>query len=159
MATATHPEQLRNEYLQRVSNLFDKVRQWVSEFDPNATFQEEETTIREVPIEPYEVHCLVIDRPGYKQVRLIPRGCQIIGAEGRVDMKSDLGTETLVYVWEGGPHIVSKILSQNGEVLHETSRAFVEDVTEGWVHLENRQSGPLPALDANLFRHLMEVLS
>ena len=154
----THEEML-DEYLKRVDDLYAQVRKWIAGLDSNSTVSEEAITLREEPVDPYQAKVLVISRDNYKPVRLIPRGCWIVGAEGRVDLKSDLGTETLVYVSEGGPAIRIDVLTENGKVLEEgESRSLGEDVAQGWVFVQNRQVGLLPTLDANLFRRLLEAL-
>jgi hypothetical protein len=159
MSNATTREQMRDEYLKRIDDLYAQARGWIAGFDPNAEISEELITLNEEPVEPYEAKILVIKRPTYKTVQLIPRGRWIIGAEGRVDMKSDLGTETLVYVSEGGPAIKIDVLTENGKVLEEGKpRPTAKDVAEGWVFVQNRQIGMLPSLDADLFHRLLEVL-
>ena len=158
MADERTHEQMRDEYLSRVASLFNQAKEWTAQFDPEATFpQEEIITIKEEPVDAYKANVLVISRPDRKPVRLIPRGCWIIGAQGRVDMKSDLGTETLVYVLDGGPTIQWQ--TENGKVLEEGKpRPFSKDVKEGWALIQNRQLGMFPSLDAYLFGRLLEVL-
>jgi len=150
---------MRDEYLSRVAALYKQAKTWIEGFDPKAQIAEESITIKEEPVDPYKAKVLVINRPNYKTIRLIPRGRWIIGAEGRIDMKSDLGTETLVYISEGGPAIRIDVLTENGKVLEKgKSRPLTKDVAEGWVFVQNRQIGMLPSLDANLFHRLLEVL-
>jgi len=152
-------EEMRDEYLARVESLYAQVRAWIRAFDPRATLEEEDTLLREEPVAPYKAKILVIERPGYKPVRLIPRGRWIIGAEGRIDMKSDLGIETLVHVSDGDPHVRMDLLTENGKLLEEEEPVpAAGDVAEGWVFVQNRQIGMLPRLDAALFRRLLEVL-
>lgn len=159
MTAETSCEQTRDEYLSRVAALFKRAREWTSEFDAEAKITEESITIKEEPGAPYEAKVLVINRPNYKTVRLIPRGRWIIGAEGRVDMKSDLGTETLVYSSVGGPVIQIELLTESGKpFLEEISHPFGNNVAEGWVFLQNRQLGMRPSLNAFLFRQLLKVL-
>ena len=159
MSNKTSREQMRDEYLLRVAALYKQTENWIKGFDPKAQIAEESITIKEEPVDPYQAKVLVINRPNYKTIRLIPRGRWIIGVEGRIDMKSDLGTETLVYISEGGPAIRIDVLTENGKVLEEgKSRPLAKDVAEGWVFVQNRQIGMLPSLDANLFHRLLEVL-
>jgi len=102
---------------------------------------------------------LVIKRPAHKIIRLVPAGRWIIGAEGRVDIKSDLGTETLVYVSDGEPHPRIGSMTENGKVLwKDYPSPSEEDVVHGWVFLQNRALGMLPCLDRDLFYRLLEVL-
>ena len=159
MNNAATSEQMRDEFLNRVDELYTQVRKWIAEYDPNAEFSDEDVMLNEEPVAPYQAKILVIKRPAYKPVRLIPRGRWIIGAEGRVDMKSDLGTETLVYVSEGGPTIKIDMITENGKVIEKsTIQPIGYDVARGWVFIQNRQIGMLPSLDADLFFLLLEVL-
>ena len=159
MSSATACEQMRDEYLLRVEGLYAQAREWIRDLDSNAQIEEESVTLREEPVDPYLAKSLVVKRPEYKTVRLIPRGRWIIGAEGRVDMKSDLGTETFVYVSEGGSAVKIDVLTENGKVLEQGKlRSVAKDVGEGWVFVQNRQIGILPALDGDLFHRLLEVL-
>jgi hypothetical protein len=159
MTNKTDHKQMRDEYLSRVAMLYKHVKNWTEDLDPKAQIIEENITIKEEPIDPYQAKILVINRPNYKTIRLIPRGRWIIGAEGRVDMKSDLGTETFIYASEGGPTMRIDELTENGKVLKEgKSHPLAKDVAEGWVFVQNRQIGMFPSLDADLFRRLLEVL-
>ena len=156
IAEAT-PKQRRDEYLSRVSALFERARRWTATIDEKAQFSEEDITIIEEPVGAYPAKVLAIARPGRKTVRLIPCGCLIIGAEGRVDLKSDLGTETLVYTTEEGPPLSIDALTENGKVLAEIPLRE-EEVAKGWFFLQNRQLGIMPSLDIRLFHRLLEVL-
>src|SRR5437016_9153408 len=52
---------------------------------------------------PYAVPSLEVSIPTKTDIRLVPKGIYLIGAKGRVDARSRLGTEILVWVEEGGP--------------------------------------------------------
>lgn len=159
MVNELTPEQMRDEYLERVAALFLLVKEWTGQFDSKATFREESITLKEEPVAAYSVNVLIISRPDRKTIRLLPRGCWIIGAQGRVDMKSDLGTETLVYVLDGGPSIRFDLQTENGKILEKgPARPFYQNVKEGWALIQNRQLGMLPLLDKALFCRLLEVL-
>ena len=159
MPNGKSSEQMRDEYLSRVTEFFNQAREWTSNFDAEATITEEDITIKEEPVGEYPAKVLAIIRPDRKTVRLLPRGCWIIGAEGRVDMKSDLGTETLVYTLERGPAIRLDLQTENGKILESGKPCpLAKDIAEGWALIQNRQLGMLPALDASLFCRLLEVL-
>lgn len=159
MSVDTSSETLRDQYLARIENLYSTVREWIQAANPGAKLTEELLQISEEPVEPYKAKVLVIERPGFKTVRLIPRGCWIIGAEGRVDMKSDLGTETLVYVSDGGPVVRIEMLTDGGKILPiDEKRLLGGAIAEGWVFLQNRQLGITPVLDQLLFQYLLDVL-
>jgi len=159
MSNEIIPEQLRDEYLSRLDELYDKAKKWILEIKPKAEIEEESITIKEEPVDAYQVKVLVIKRPDRKTVRMIPRGRWIIGAEGRVDMKSDLGTETLIYITEDAPTIQINLLTENDKILEKSdSYPYSTDIVKGWVFLQNRQLGILPVLDAELFYRLLEVL-
>ena len=159
MANDTTSEQVLTEYLERVHMLFEQAKEWTRQYDPDASFEEETVTIKEEPVEPYSARVLVIKRAGRKPIRLIPRGCWIIGAEGRVDMKSDLGSETFVYVLDGGPGIRFTVQTEGGHILDQGEpQPLFRDAREGWAFLHDRKLGMLPILDAELFCRLLEML-
>lgn len=159
MNSALTSHELLDEYLHHVNDLYDHVRRWIAGYDSDAEIFEETISLKEEPVDPYEARVLVIKRPEHKVVRMVPRGRWIIGAEGRVDLKSSLGTETLVYVSDGGPAISINMLTESGKVLEdEEGYTTSRDVARGWVFVQNRQLGMLPALDADLFYRLLEVL-
>lgn len=158
MAVEKTNEEMRDEYLSRVSTLFEQAKLWTGKFDPEATFLKETIEIKEEPVGSYQTNVLVINRPDREPIRLLPRGYRIIGAEGRVDLKSALGTETLVYVLEGGPAIRFSMETENGKILDEDPVPVIEEVSEGWALIQNRLLGMLPKLDITLFCRLLEVL-
>ncbi len=159
MSNATIFEQMRDKYLSRVDEFYAKVRKRIVELDPSAEFSKEVVTLNEELVAPYQARILIINRPTYKPVRLIPRRAWFIGAKGCVDMKSDLGIETLVYVSEGGPAIRIDMFAENGKILKKSEIHPIEnDVAKGWVFVQNRQIGMLPSLDADLLYRLLEVL-
>lgn len=156
---STTPRQMRDEYLKRVSDLYKQIKKWAGEVDPTITHQENEINLTEEAVESYSAKELIVKHPDYKPIHLIPRGRWIIGAEGRIDMKSDLGTETLLYTSEGGPHVKIDTFTENGKILQQgKSHPIAKEVTEGWVLVQNKQLGLLPALDKDLFVKLLEVL-
>ena len=153
------PIELRNEYLARVADLYAKVKQWMGNIDPSAQLTEENITIQEDPVGKYSAQSMWIDCPSRKRIQLIPRGRWILGAEGRVDIKSDLGMETLVYV-EGELFISIREISDRGtHIGRASSQPLFEDIAQGWVYLQNSSVGLMPSLDEDLFHRLWEVLS
>ncbi|MCX7044976.1 MAG: hypothetical protein NTX50_05740, partial [Candidatus Sumerlaeota bacterium] len=82
-----------------------------------------------------------------------------LGAEGRVDIQSDLGSETLLYL-EGEPLISIREITEKGTRLGKAaSQPSCEDFAQGWVYLQNSSVGLSPSLDEDLFHRLLEVLS
>jgi hypothetical protein len=153
----TAEDHTRDQFLSRVESLYAKLKKWLGEIDDHASINEESVVISEEPGGAYSAPVLVIERPGYKAIRFIPRGRWIVGAEGRVDVKSSLGTEALIYVQDGGPVVRAEMFTESGKVLgHESPLAG--DVAEGWVLIQNRALGLMPSLDAFLLGRLLEVL-
>src|SRR5688500_17050818 len=85
-------------YLQRVEHLYADVRNWMTALEPNAQFSEIQIDLIEQATGPYEAKSLEITRPGRPALRLVPHGRYMVGAEGRVDVRSHLGREILVWV-------------------------------------------------------------
>jgi len=77
--------QLQNRWVEAVRELVRQIQSWAK--DKGWPAQQAEETITEDPLGTYSVPALVVEFPaGRLQVR--PIGCNIIGAEGRVDLEA-----------------------------------------------------------------------
>ena len=139
-------------YLQRIDQLYGDVRDWMSALEPNAKFSETQVDLDEEATGPYETKSLEIARPGRPAIRLVPRGRYMIGAEGRVDVLSRLGRETLVWVRAGGPAVGFRFAPGNGRVPEELSGPpMFPGLAEGWAW-SDEDRGELLHLDMGVFR-------
>ena len=157
--TPTQPVPL---YLERVRQLYDTVRSWLIEMEPDATGAQEGTVqISEQDHDPYPAPIFAITRATGERLSLTPKGCQIVGAQGRVDLEGPGGMESLVFLTEGGPVIRISELTSSGRRLSTPSgrRLVSHDVAEGWVWVQNKEVGLFPSLDPDLFHRLLEVLT
>ncbi|MCX7049607.1 MAG: hypothetical protein NTX50_29495, partial [Candidatus Sumerlaeota bacterium] len=69
-----NPMNPRDEYLERVKSLYDKVKHWMNNIDPSAQITEQVISIHEEPIGNYAAPALLIDQASRKRIQLIPRG-------------------------------------------------------------------------------------
>src|SRR5947208_12950070 len=106
-------------YLQRVDQLYADVRNWITALEPNVQIFETEIELVEEATGPYKAKNLEITRPGRPALRLIPRGRYMVGAEGWVDVRSQLGREILVWVRAGGPALGFRFSRGTGEAPEE----------------------------------------
>jgi hypothetical protein len=139
-------------YLQRVDHLYADVRSWITALEPNAQFSEAEIELAEEATGPYKAKSLEIARPGRPALRVIPRGRYMIGSEGRVDVRSRLGREILVWVRAGGPAVGFRVSPGSGEAPEELSgRPMFPGIAEGWAWADEDR-GELLHLDLAVFR-------
>jgi hypothetical protein len=139
-------------YLQRVDQLYAEVRNWFTALEPDAQFFETEIELDEEATGPYKAKRLDIARPGRLALRMIPRGRYMIGAEGRVDVCSQLGDEIFVWVRAGGPAVGFIFSRENGEAPEELSgRPMFPGIAEGWAWSDEHR-GALLHLDLSVFR-------
>ena len=139
-------------YLQRVHQLYTDVRSWITALEPKAQFFETEIELVEEATGPYKAKSLEISRPGRLGLRLIPRGRYMVGAEGRVDVRSQLGREIFVWVRPGAPAVGFKFSRGNGEAPEELSgRPMFPGIAEGWAW-SDEDRGELLHLDLSVFR-------
>lgn len=139
-------------YLQRVDRLYADVRRWMSALEPDAQFSETQIDVVEEATGPYKAKSLEIARPGRPALRLIPRGRYVLGAEGRVDVRSRLGPEVLVWVREGGPAVGFRFAPGTAEAPEELSgRPMFPGIAEGWAW-SDEDRGELKHLDQSVFR-------
>ncbi len=139
-------------YLQRVDQLYTEVRNWITALEPNAQFFETEIELVEEATGPYKAKNLEITRPGRPALRLIPRGRYMVGAEGRVDVRSRLGHEILVWVRANGPAVGFRFSRGTDKVPEELSgRPMFPGIAEGWAW-SDEDRGDLLHLDLAVFR-------
>lgn len=139
-------------YLQRVDQLYVDVRNWMAALAPNAQFSETEIELAEEATGAYKAKTLEIARPGWPALSLIPRGRYMVGAEGRVDVRSWLGHEILVWVRTGGPALGFRFLPGSGEAPEELyGQPMFPGIAEGWAW-DDEDRGALLHLDLAVFR-------
>ena len=120
-------------YLRRVQQLYADVREWMTALEPDVQISESPVNLVEQATGPYEAKSLEIARPGRASIRLVPRGRYMVGAEGRVEVRSRFGRETLVWVRTGGPAIGFRPSTKEGEILEElVGRPMFPGIAEGW---------------------------
>jgi hypothetical protein len=134
-------------YRDQVSSLYHRVESWLAELGIQATVERTSQELREDPSGPYEIESLSLSFPEQRpEVHLIPRGRFIVGALGRVDMKSRHGIERLVLV----PRVeMGEGFGTNPEDLRECE----------WAWGENSLTPQLHTLDQDMFHRLLEVLT
>ena len=139
-------------YLHRVDELYSDVRKWITAIEPDAQFSEPEIDLAEEATGAYKARILEIIRPGRPALQVIPRGRYMVGAEGRVDVRSRLGRELLVWVRAGGPAVGFRVSLGSGGVPEELSgHAMFPGVAEGWAWADEDR-GKLIHLDLAVFR-------
>jgi len=139
-----------NQYLSRLSDLYASVTAWVRAAEPGAQFTRPRVELAEELTGQYSVESLEIARPGKIAVRLIPRGIFMVGAHGRVDARSRLGREILVWIERGGAHIHIQA-DEGGKMLEHVMHPLYSEVEEGWAW-ENEQALSLLHLTEEVFR-------
>jgi hypothetical protein len=76
----------------------------------------------------------------------------MVGAEGQVDVRSQLGQEILVWVRAGGPAVGFRFSQGTGEAPEELSgRSMFPGIAEGWAW-SDEDRGELLHLDLSVFR-------
>ena len=112
-AEVTRELKLR-EWLDILNRLFSQLQQWLSEAEKQGyiTVTKGETEIKEESLGIYKAPVLTL-ATNRNSLRVMPKGRTIIGANGRVDIESKVGTYMLLYqatkdIWvhspEGGKH-------------------------------------------------------
>src|SRR5437868_15068549 len=117
MLTAVRAQQEIDNYRRRVNALYDEVRAWILARLPGATFRRTPVEMNEEATGGYKLESLEISLPGLPAMRFVPRGIFMVGARGRVDVRSRLGRQTLLWLEAGGSTVTSL---QNGDQDTET---------------------------------------
>lgn len=93
----------RDEYLGRVKSLYTSIRTWMAPSVKKGFARVSSggvVTLREGGLPPYKVTILNVD-VGRRRIRFEPKGFQIVGARGRVDIDAGDRIGVLVYNNDG----------------------------------------------------------
>jgi len=101
--TVQSPEMAKKQklWLEAVHGLLKEIRAWLAEAEGQNLIKVEEgqTSITEETTGTYKAPMLTLSVPSTaKEVKVVPIGRTIIGADGRVDVKSLKGTYILLYL-------------------------------------------------------------
>jgi len=146
MNTETHAEV---EYCTRVEELYEAVRQWL----PGEIFEfgREKTWLNEEGIGYFTEKLVLKDKTQGVVATLVPKGSQVIGAEGRVDVVGKYDVTPLVWLKENGPSLSSSANESPRKVRH-----FFNNIeTEGWYWIEDARRGRAHAVTSDLLRELL----
>jgi len=83
---------IKKGWLDSIHKLYSEIDEWLAEEQDEGLIKitEEETAISEERLGTYKAPVLIL-KAGTNVVKLLPIGKTIIGADGRIDMKSDKG--------------------------------------------------------------------
>ena len=127
-------------FQQRLEDLYNLVEQAVRKIDPKTSITRTSAVqIDEQLTGTYTVHSLEVAIPGKLGIRLVPKGIYNIGARGRVDARSRLSTQVLVWVEAGGPALKISVRGGDQEIESATRPVF-PDVQEGWAWTDNQRA-------------------
>ena len=146
MPTANQVDAEADQYRRHLDELYDSVCRWVAGRYPKASFSHTPVHLSEEAIGVYQVESLDVAVPGLPAVRFVPRGIFMVGAHGRVDVRSRLGREVLMWVEPSGSAI------GNGISLEEEmiTRPLFANVAEGWAWSDSTRN-EIQHLDENVF--------
>lgn len=131
MVTAVKAQDDVRRYVRRLNDLYQDVRAWALEFEPDVTFEESRVRLNEEIPGKYSAPALKVKRPGKMDITFVPRGAYMIGGRGRVDASSPLGTGNLVWVEQGGPALAFRD-SGEGKFEEVSGKALHPGIAEGW---------------------------
>ncbi|NQS97927.1 MAG: hypothetical protein HQ591_05695 [candidate division Zixibacteria bacterium] len=145
-------------FLDRVNELLSRMKKWLSK--NNYSFQDAETNITEKNKRYFAPAIdLTIPEKNYK-VKIIPIGCFIIGAEGRVDIVGSLDRAILVFLRKGGPAVTIQEQNRNVSMTPGQPRLFFKNINEdGWYWIEDKRLGRAKPIDEELFMDLLRWVS
>ena len=147
-----------DQYLSRLDDLYASVKDWLLVCEPQARLRETTVELAEKLTGPYKAKSLEIGRPGKTAVRLVPRGMFMVGAHGRVDARSRLGREILVWVETGGPHIHMHV-KEGDRTLEQVTRPLYTKVEEGWAWADEQRLSLLHLTERVFRDNVMASLS
>ena len=158
MLTANQIHEEVDLYGRRLAELYDDIRLWVTTRHPNAGFSNTRVDLAEEVIGTYRVESLDVSLPGLPAVRFVPRGIFMVGAHVRVDFRSRLGREVLVWLEPGDPSM--RMSARSGDVEEQViGRSLFPKTSEGWAWSDSKRN-EVQHLDEDVFwNHLLAPLT
>jgi len=96
----------RDQWIRAVDALYRTIEKLLGNI-PNVTVRREVKTIQEEEVGEYRVRQLLL-RVGDEEVIFSPKGINIVGASGRIDVVGELGTGTIVQQSNGWRIVASR---------------------------------------------------
>jgi hypothetical protein len=158
MLTAVRAQQEIDDYRHRVDALYDNLRAWIVARVPGAVFRQTTVQMNEEATGPYELESLDVTLPGFPAVRFVPRGIFMVGARGRVDVRSRLGRQALVWLEAGGPALTAAV-NPDQETEMVISRPLFPNADEGWAWSDPKRTEVQPLSSDVLWDHILTPLT
>jgi hypothetical protein len=144
-------------YIDAVKELDKRIEdEWL--LNEGVNVRREATEINEESFDPYSVDLLIFSQDGKDFAKLKPRGANIIGALGRVDLEGNRRAEIISFLPEGGP-AYTLVKTKNGIVEQRTHRLYDGVTNAGWYWIENKERGKAKGLDKETFLELLSIVS
>ena len=158
MLTAVRAQQEVDDYRHRVDALYGNVRAWIVVRVPGASFHRTPIQMNEEATGPYELESLEVKLPGFPPVRFVPRGIFMVGARGRVDVRSRLGRQTLLWLEASGSALTATV---DPDEANETviTRPLFPNAAEGWSWSDPKSTEVWPLSPDMLWDHVLTPLT
>jgi hypothetical protein len=143
MLTTVRAREEIDDYCRRVDVLYGNVHDWIVARLPLTVFHRTPVQMNEEATGPYELESLEINLPGFTAVRFVPRGIFMVGARGRVDVRSRLGRQTLVWIEASSPAFMTMI-DPGQETETVISRPLFRNTAEGWSWSDPKRTSVRP---------------
>jgi len=142
----------------RLETLYNKICQWLDELQIEYTRQEKEMSLTEQKNMTYTTKELdIFTKEGESLFCIVPYGVWIIGAEGRVELEGDSGSESLVYLLGKEPSpLITEIESEKDKIIRKKLNGPRQ---EGWHWVDERIIGKRPLLTKDIFMALLEKIN
>ncbi len=127
-----------HEYLRRLDLLFNDVQTWVDTRLPGATYTRYPVQLDEESTGQYSAQAMEVQLPGMLPLRFLPRGIFMIGARGRVDLRTSLGEEVLV--WIVPVLAADEFPGRNIQMIDRITQPVYPDTVEGWAWADESQN-------------------
>lgn len=125
-------------YERRLDDLYNLIEKAVLRVDAaTKAVRSSPVQINEQLTGSYTVPSLELSIPGKPGIRFVPKGIYNIGARGRVDARSRLSTQVLVWVEAGGPSTLTGV-QQGEQEIESATRPVFAGVPQGWAWTDNQ---------------------
>lgn len=148
-----------DEYRRHLGELYEQIRDWLRE--AGFACEEVRVAVHEERSGQYDAPGLIVRRlDGEELAELAPIGADILGAEGRVDLRGALDSRPILYLLTVGPTLPTSRSTSSGDKLEEHARPLFRGIDhEGWYTLADEEPKSVRALYRETFLDLLKKVA
>ncbi|MCD4656973.1 MAG: hypothetical protein K8S87_05455 [Planctomycetes bacterium] len=147
-----------NKFNTRLEELYAQIKLWLKEENIDFTEKTTEIELDESFSGKYKCFTQNIKIDDNLSISFVPSGIRVIGTEGKVELRGESGSESLVYLKEQTRYFTTEKLNELKKKTKNRSENPIHRI-EGWHWLNDSITGKKPLFNKDIFFALIERIN